>query len=125
MRQATSWSPCLRACSQVSAIAVTVESAPLRSDSPALSRTWLALFSAVLAGAAASCPFAAGLAAPEPSNSASGLMVFARVVALETTFLRSTVPSVVDSSLVKLPVAVGEARKVGLGEIRRQSGGQV
>ncbi len=33
-------------------------------------------------------------------------MVFARVVALEATCLRSTVPSVFDSSLVRLPVAV-------------------
>ncbi len=58
--------PLLASVLAVLAIVVTVESAPLRSDSPALSRTWLALFSAVLAGAAASCPFAAGLAAPEP-----------------------------------------------------------
>lgn len=40
----------------VSAIAVTVESALLRSDWPALSRTWLALFSAVPAGGCSELP---------------------------------------------------------------------
>ena len=98
--------PLLASLLAVSAITSKFESARLRSDCAALSSTWPALFSAVPTGVAASCPFATGLTAPDSSSSTRGLMVFARVVALETICLRSTAPSAFDSSLVRLSVAV-------------------
>ncbi len=72
-------------CVATDAILFTFDNAPDRSEAWASASTWLAAFSEVPAGAAASRLVDAGFAAAEVRSSASGLKVPSSAVALWAT----------------------------------------